>query len=1116
MGWVRWTAGTGWVAQSNVPVAGMAQQIRSMQIEPYRDQAKLMAVFSDKDADLRSATYNNSTWTVSPVLNANLSTAQYRNFSFTIPGPLITTAVTLASFEAHPVPSGVELSWRTASELDNLGFHLHRAPSEAGPWTRLTTSLVLGLGSSPVGASYSYLDAGLVPGQRYYYLLEDIDTKSVSTFHGPVTALVPLPLPPAEDGGAGAGGGSAGAGTESAGEGCPAWLISSIVGLSTPVRCTPHGAPDAVSLSVLSRTARSLDLELRTGGFWSVVPTGSGSPSPEGLADLRAYVPGFDTPTDPRSLALPLRRALVDAAVGRQVRLVSVEAVDERRFPGLRPSLTGRPDVALSGDGTIRPVRRSEGRSSASSGFSPSGLARLAGAIFQGERKSAVLELTPLRYDGGTGDLVLATRVRVRLLFTGVEPGETGTGSVGRRTRLEATPDVLAQLHTTSRGIHRARFEEVFPGRVRGLGTTLLRLQRYGEAVPFHVEPRGDSFGPGSVLYFYADREARSTDFTGDVAYELVRSGDGQPMETVGGAPEGPVATASLGFLSQEVNRIYQSGLLEADDPWLWEALPSPSVRMKTLTLAGVDAGSPASGQIAVFLQGASESGTVVDHHVRVALNGTVVGEARFAGKVPYRFEAPVPATLLREGTNEVQVESVGDTGVTSLVFLDRFELRYPLVPAARGGLFEGLFAEGGTGQVEGLAGLPVVLDVAPDGSAPRWVVGSEVAGSSVRWRVEAGRRYLVATGEGVRRPRVVRPPASTLRSAANRADYLLIAPEAFLPAAEPLLLHRESQGLAVKGVSLEEIAREFGHGQPSGEAIRTFVGHAYHPWAKPSVRYVVLVGDTTYDPRRFSASTTMASPLPALWGKTSWLLTAKDPVLGAVNGEDEVPDVAVGRIPATTLEQAQLLIGKLLAWEGSGQGIGGKALLVADDADAAGDFEWDVEDVRASFLGDREAEVLKVGQLGAGTRPAIQATFDGGPGLVSYVGHGGSAVWASENVWNSWDAPSLRAQSRQPLLLTMNCLNGYFVGTNFESLSESMLKAEGRGAIAAISPSGLSVDGPAHQYHRAVMAELTGGGHERPGDAVLAAQQAYAETGLMPELLSVYHLFGDPALRIR
>jgi hypothetical protein len=564
-----------------------------------------------------------------------------------------------------------------------------------------------------VGASYSYLDAGLFPGQRYWYRLEDVDARSVSTVHGPVTAVAS----PAEAGDGGGGEGTAERGGGSAGDGssespeegpspCPPWLLSSLVGVSAPVRCSSHGDPESVSLSVLGRTSRSVDLELRTGGFWTVTPSDAVWPSPEGPTVVQAFVQGFDTPMDPQALALPLRRALVDAMVGKQVRLVSVEALEERRFPGLRPSAVGSPDLAVTRDGTVRPVRRPLAPPAASSMDFPTPLARLSGTLFQGERKRAVLELSPLRYDAPSGDLVLATHVRVRLLFAGVEPGETETGPSGRRAAAGASGGVLVQLHTARRGLYGVRFEEVFPGRVRGLPVSVLRLQRDGQAVPFRVSPRAELSGPGSVL-----------------------------------------------------------------------------------------------------------------------------------------------------------------------------------------------------------------------------------------------------------------------------------------------------------------------------------------------------LGDATYDPRRFSAGTTLDSPLPALWGRTSWLWTALNPVLGAVNGEDEVPDVAVGRIPATTVEEAERLIGKLLAWEGSGQGLEGKALLVADNKDAAGDFEWNVADIRSSFLGGREAEVLKVGELGAtGTRPAVQAAFDGGLGLASYVGHGGSAVWASENVWTSWDAASLRAESRQPLLLTLNCLNGYFVGTNFESLAESLVKAEGRG----------------------------------------------------------------------
>ncbi len=134
----------------------------------------------------------------------------------------------------------------------------------------------------------------------------------------------------------------------------------------------------------------------------------------------------------------------------------------------------------------------------------------------------------------------------------------------------------------------------------------------------------------------------------------------------------------------------------------------------------------------------------------------------------------------------------------------------------------------------------------------------------------------------------------------------------------------------------------------------------------------------------------------------------------------------------------------------------------------------------------------------------------------MSYVGHGGAAVWASENVLNSWDTAGLLAQSRQPLMLTFNCLNGYFVAPNYDSLSEAFLKVEGRGTIGAFSPSGLSLDAPAHRFHRALMAEITSGVHERLGDAVLAAQAVYAEEGVMPELLAIYHLLADPGMTIR
>jgi len=591
-------------------------------------------------------------------------------------------------------------------------------------------------------------------------------------------------------------------------------------------------------------------------------------------------------------------------------------------------------------------------------------------------------------------------------------------------------------------------------------------------------------------------------------------------MPLVSAAPAGDAVTsASTGLASFETNRFYQPGLLDAPDPWLWEVVASGATRVKSFSLTGIDGTASGIAELEVFLQGGSESGQAVDHHVSVSVNGTLVGEAQFAGKKPYRMSLSLPASLLREGTNELSLTNVADTGVSSFVFLDRFMLAHPQASLLAGGRFEGTWLESGTVTVAGVGGALAVLDVTPAGasamSSPRWLSGHEASGGALRFHAEAGHRYLAASEAALQSPRIATPEPSTLRSAGTQADYLLIAPRAFLAAAEPLLQRRADQGLTTRAASFEEIADQFGHGQPSAEAVRSFLSFAFHSWTRPSPRYVLLLGDSTYDPRNFSG-TAQPSPLPALWAKTSYLWTVSDPQLAAVNGEDSLPDVAIGRLPATTLEEARMLVDKLLAWEDSGQGLSGQAALVADNPDLAGDFEADVHDIAESYLAGRNPDLLLLSELGGQTRPRILDALNSGLSFLSYVGHGGAAVWASENVWNSWDAPSLQAQSRQPLLVTMNCLNGYFVAPSFESLAESLVKAEGRGAIASFSPSGLTLDGPAHQYHRALMAELTSEKHQRLGDALLAAQKAYAQTGLMPELLSIYHLLGDPALEIR
>jgi hypothetical protein len=244
---------------------------------------------------------------------------------------------------------------------------------------------------------------------------------------------------------------------------------------------------------------------------------------------------------------------------------------------------------------------------------------------------------------------------------------------------------------------------------------------------------------------------------------------------------------------------------------------------------------------------------------------------------------------------------------------------------------------------------------------------------------------------------------------------------------------------------------------------------------------------------------------------------TASDPAYARVNGDDVLPDIAIGRLPASRVDEARVMVEKIIAYEGSGRSLWSSVVLVADNPDEAGDFEADAEDLAGSVLSGLEPRKIYLGQLGQGaTRVEIQQAWNAGASLISYLGHGAVHVWAHENIFNTSTIKSLLPQEKQPLVLTINCLNGFFHYPYFDALAEELVKAEGKGAVAALSPSGLSLNTPAHGFHRALLGELLSGNHANLGDAILAAQARYAEEGSFLELLGIFHLFGDPAMKFR
>jgi len=144
---------------------------------------------SGKDGVLISATFGQPVSGSSQGGNVTLH-AGYWHPGF---GP---TGVDIIAFQAVWQAEGVLVTWKTANEIDMLGFNLYRAESDAGSWVQINPTLIpcqyLG---QPEGGVYSWLDEDVTPGEAFYYTLEAVDTQARGDFMGPVRANYQIHLP---------------------------------------------------------------------------------------------------------------------------------------------------------------------------------------------------------------------------------------------------------------------------------------------------------------------------------------------------------------------------------------------------------------------------------------------------------------------------------------------------------------------------------------------------------------------------------------------------------------------------------------------------------------------------------------------------------------------------------------------------------------------------------------------------------------------------------------------------------------------------------------------------------------------------------------------------------
>ncbi|MBN1421080.1 MAG: hypothetical protein JXP34_20075 [Planctomycetes bacterium] len=570
----------------------------------------------------------------------------------------------------------------------------------------------------------------------------------------------------------------------------------------------------------------------------------------------------------------------------------------------------------------------------------------------------------------------------------------------------------------------------------------------------------------------------------------------------------GPGAESPTSFpfsVEREDRTTYFAALLNGDAENFYGPIVSQVPVEQVLRFEGIDGSSSEYAALEVSLQGVTEA----PHRVAAILDGIEVGEIIFEGADPATGRFPIDAADLASGM--ITVTLVAREGDMDVVLIDAIRLAYPRLYEAEGDVLRAKAIGGRWLTIRGFASPSIRVADVTDPARPflaRGVVQPDAGGYAIRLKVpRSGCRELLAfSDDAVRAAASVEADwPSALHAEDNEADLLVIGSAPLRDALAPLLTWREAQGLSVGWIEIEDIYDEFGFGEKSAPAVRDFLRRAHDAWRRPP-RYVILAGDATFDPRD-RLRTGSPDIVPAALVETSFLETASDDWFADFDGDD-LPDLAIGRLPVRNAREAATAVWKIVAYESAAASPWSDRIIFASDQAEGFDFPAATRELEAAVPGDRTIrEVFR----GAQSRGDLLALLNEGAGMVTYIGHGSVEVW-NGGLFSSVDARALANDSRLPIVVALTCLNGFFHDLYSESVAEAFLRAEEGGAAAAWASSGLT--GPTQQLAmgREWMRLIFDDPQLTLGEAVREAKRAAAD----PDVRRTWILFGDPSMRLR
>ncbi len=733
-----------------------------------------------------------------------------------------------------------------------------------------------------------------------------------------------------------------------------------------------------------------------------------------------------------------------------------------------------------------------------------------------------------------------------------------------------------------------------------GADPAKLRLTHENSDIPIYISGAGDGrFDPEDAIFFLGHKPKNRYSLWN--IYWLTLDSGGRVsarIPQITASPTDPTATqvptfrSKLTFeedyLTNNLEFVYtdtvspgdKHGWFDALDFWFWDGIKNGSdVGEMRLEFPLYDiAKSFDPLHISVDLQG----GTPVSHEILVAINGVRIEFAKWEQQDRLTVARSLRAwdTLKDSNNGEQNVLSLArvddnvDEDTTRYpyhVYLNRFSVEYTrLFRVVSDELWFTTPTAEATSQAKPPGGRKLQYEIEAfhdpgvhifetDGN----ILTARMQGITVQRDIENPNLYnalfqmldtrnaefIAVSDTALRQPENVEIVAPTDLAAGNQgADYLVVTHSKFLSAAQRLAAWRSAPGgggYRAKVVTTDEIYNTFGNGAVSPKAIKAFLTHAYQSWIPPAPTYVVLFGDGTFDFRGVDTDIHLDPPeldgyIPTHYIRTdSFGRTASDHWYATVSGHDEFTDFYIGRLSVETVNQAESIVDKILAYEQSPPSGNWrrKIISVADDeVSNSGDFIFkkSLNEIAKDHtrLGYETVEVFLedvIDEVEARptdysnvlpryvARSRIIEALGEGAVLAQYAGHGGRTVWTHESIFDNADVDEVEETAKIPFMLVLSCYNGYFDKPGEPSMAEKLLRKEKGGIIGMLSATRLTYGSGNDALNRIIFDMLFKRNIRQLGPLSFDSkvELLMTEGTGQIDVMMEYTLFGDPALQL-